>query len=138
MPEAPYSIAARCPTVDEYLHLRQVCGLSAFSAAAAELGLPRSIFAVVVEVHGQAIGMGRIIGDGGCFFQITDIAVDPAHQGKGLSKHIMNALMDHVLNELPDTAYVSLIADKPADRLYRQYGFAEVSPASVGMALRRS
>ncbi|WP_373454357.1 hypothetical protein [Cereibacter changlensis] len=27
--------------------------------------------------------MGRLIGDGGCFFQIVDIAVDPSHQGQG-------------------------------------------------------
>ena len=138
MPEAPYSIAARNPTVEEYLHLHRICGLSVFAPEAAELGLPRSIFAVVVQADGKTIGMGQIIGDGGCFFQITDSAVDPTHQGKGLGKLIMDALMDHVQHELPPAAYVSLIADKPADHLDRQYGFAEVSPASVGMALRRS
>lgn len=77
--------------------------------------------------------MGRIIGDGGCFFQITDIAVDPVHQGRGLGKAIMAALMEHVAT-LPASAYISLIADRPADSLYAQYGFRDVGPASVGMA----
>lgn len=93
---------------------------------------------MVIEDRGRAIGMGRIIGDGGCFFQITDIAVDPAWQGRGFGKRIMAALMDHVREALPDTAYVSLIADKPADRLYAQYGFADVGPRSIGMAHRRT
>ena len=106
-----------------------------FSRAAAECALPRTLFAVVIEDAGRAIGMGRLIGDGGCFFQIVDIAVDPDHQGRGLGKRIMAALMDHVAT-LPKGAYVSLIADTPADRLYAQLGFVPTAPRSVGMAFR--
>lgn len=47
---------------------------------------------------------------------------------------IMAALTNHIENQLPKTAYVSLIADVPANRLYRQFGFAETAPRSVGMA----
>ena len=137
MPDTPH-LVARLPSVDEYLHLREIAGLSPFSPEAARIGLPGSVFAVVIEDRGRAIGMGRIIGDGGCFFQITDIAVDPAWQGRGFGKRIMAALMDHVREALPDTAYVSLIADRPADRLYAQYGFADVGPRSIGMAHRRT
>ncbi len=64
-----YSTVARTPSVEEYLHLRAVAGLSAFSKAAATCGLKGTVFAVVV-LHGDAaIGMGRLIGDGGCFFR---------------------------------------------------------------------
>ena len=35
--------------------------------------------------------MGRVIGDGGLFFQVVDIAVEPAHQGRGLGKAIVAA-----------------------------------------------
>ncbi len=125
----------RNPTPDEYLRLRAAAGLSRFSRAAAECALPRTLFAVVIEDAGRAIGMGRLIGDGGCFFQIVDIAVDPDHQGRGLGKRIMAALMDHVAT-LPKGAYVSLIADTPADRLYAQLGFVPTAPRSVGMAFR--
>ena len=48
---------------------------------------------MVIEHGGKAIGMGRVIGDGGTAFQITDIAVLPEHQGKGLGKRIMAALV---------------------------------------------
>lgn len=137
MIHSDYSAIWRCPTVEEYLHLRNIAGLSPFSPEAARIGLPRSIFAVVIEDRGRAVGMGRIVGDGGCFFQITDIAVDPVHQGRGLGKRIMTELMEHVRTALPASAYVSLIADKPADRLYVQYGFQDVGPASVGMARKR-
>ncbi|MFY8100448.1 MAG: GNAT family N-acetyltransferase, partial [Allorhizobium sp.] len=60
-------------------------------------------------------------------------AILPAHQGRGLAKWIMAALSDFIAT-LPTTAYVSLIADVPANRLYAQYGFDETAPRSVGMA----
>ncbi|OYR07626.1 GNAT family N-acetyltransferase [Brucella grignonensis] len=131
-----YSTVARTPSVEEYLHLRAVAGLSAFSKAAATCGLKGTVFAVVV-LHGDAaIGMGRLIGDGGCFFQVVDIAVDPRHQGQGLGRSIMKAIMQYVNAELPDSAYVSLIADVPANKLYEKFGFQETAPRSLGMAYR--
>ena len=35
---------------------------------------------------------------------------------------------------LPDGAYVSLIADGDAHRLYSQFGFEPTAPHSIGMA----
>lgn len=134
--DSSYSLAKRTPTLAEYLRLREVAGLSAFSPEAADAGLRGTIFAVVLMQGDTAIGMGRLIGDGGCFFQVVDIAVDPAHQGRGLGKAIMAALKDHIDHALPRSAYVSLIADVPANRLYEHFGFRETAPRSLGMAHR--
>ena len=79
--------------------------------------------------------MGRVVGDGGLFYQIVDLAVLPQHQGKGLGKAIMAALMERLAATAPARAYVSLIADGDARHLYARYGFELVAPASVGMAL---
>ena len=131
-----YPVVVRQPTVEEYLYLRSVAGLSAFSEDAARAGLSGTIFSVLAEYGGSAVGMGRLIGDGGCFFQVVDIAVHPDHQGRGVGKSIMNAIMGHVREELPPTAYVSLIADVPADKLYERFGFVQTAPRSLGMAFR--
>ena len=80
--------------------------------------------------------MGRVVGDGGCFLQIVDIVVAPRYQGKGLGKQIMFALMERAKSDLPETAFLSLLADVPADRLYAQFGFVETAPASLGMSYR--
>ncbi|WP_217367719.1 GNAT family N-acetyltransferase [Brevibacillus sp. DP1.3A] len=95
--------------------------------------MKNTVFAVTLFHEGTAIGMGRIIGDGGCFYQIVDIAVVPEHQKKGLGKVIMQHLMDYLDKNAPKTAYVSLIADVPADQLYEQFGFAYTAPRSVRM-----
>lgn len=129
-----YALVVGTPVVDDYRRLRRVAGLSEKTQAAAEAGLPNTWFAVTIRHDGRTIGMGRIIGDGGTAFQIVDIAVEPEHQGKGLGKRIMAALVDHLRAKAPSSAYVSLIADGDAKHLYAKYGFEPVMPASIGMA----
>lgn len=130
-----YQLIPTTPGVDDYLRLRIAAGLSAKTREQAEIGLPNSWCGVTVVHDGAAIGMGRIIGDGGTAFQIVDIALEPAHHGKGLGKAIMAALMDRLKAEAPEGAYVSLIADGDARHLYAKYGFEPVMPASIGMAM---
>ena len=125
-----YVIRIDIPEVEEYLALRQICGLSARDKEASKTGLANSIYSVI-------IGMGRIIGDGGTAYQIVDIAVHPKEQGKGLAKAIMALLMKYIHDEINPQAYVNLIADRPADKLYEQFGFVETAPESLGMYLKR-
>ncbi len=134
---SPYTTRLVIPSIATYQHLRVAAGMSAKSADAAAKGLPNSLFAVQILHGDEVVGMGRIIGDGGCFFQVTDIAVLPAHQGKGLGKRIMREIMQFIETEVPQSAYVSLIADGQAQDLYAQFGFRHTAPASVGMALTR-
>lgn len=130
-----YRLVIGTPSVDDFLRLRKISGLSEKTRHAAEIGLPNTWFAVTVQYDGRIVGMGRVIGDGGTAFQITDMAVEPDHQGKGLGKAIMMALVDHIHAEAPETAYISLIADGDAKHLYAQFGFEPVAPRSIGMAL---
>lgn len=131
-----YILVSRVPTIAEYRDLRRLSGLSEKTEDAAARGLPNTLHAVVIETGGKAIGMGRVTGDGGTAYQVVDIAVLPEHQGKGLGKRIVAALVEWLHANAPKSAYVSLIADGPAKDLYAQYGFKETAPASVGMAFK--
>lgn len=127
------------PSLETYTSLRRSTDLGVFSPAAATTGLKNSLFAVQIisSDDNRTVGMGRVIGDGGCFFQVTDIAVDPAHQGRGLGKMVMAELKKWIDGNVPETGYVSLIADGKANALYAQFGFVSVGPVSEGMYLRR-
>lgn len=129
-----YTLLTGAPGVADYCRLRRISGLSEKTEDAAAIGLAHSWFGVRIVKDGTVVGMGRVIGDGGCFFQVCDIAVDPAHQGRGLGKRIMAAIVEHLHAHAPKSAYVSLIADGDAQYLYAQYGFKHTAPASVGMA----
>ncbi|HEY3820842.1 MAG TPA: GNAT family N-acetyltransferase [Polyangiaceae bacterium] len=134
--EDGYDLELRPPSADEYLRLRLEAGLSGKTAEAARVGLANTWFGVTVRQRGQAVGMGRVIGDGGCFFEVVDIAVQPAHQRRGLGRRIMGALMEHLRANAPASAHVMLLADGPAHLLYEQFGFRATAPESIGMELR--
>ncbi|MGG4218983.1 GNAT family N-acetyltransferase [Paenibacillus jamilae] len=125
------------PAVEEYRVLRKEAGLSQITEEAAAKGLPNSLFAVTLRLGQELIGMGRVSGDGGVFFLVTDIAVKPSHQGKGYGRKLMEEIMEYLRREVPAGSFATLIADKPADRLYAQFGFQPVSPRSEGMFWRQ-
>jgi ribosomal protein S18 acetylase RimI-like enzyme len=101
-----------------------------------ERGLPNSLFGVVTEHEptGETVGMGRIVGDGGTVYQITDMAVHPDHQRRGLGTRVMEAILDYLEREAPSRAYVNLFAD--VEGFYERFGFEETRPASKGMYRR--
>ncbi len=74
--------------------------------------------------------MGRIVGDGAINFDIVDVAVDPAHRGKGLGRLVMEKLVARLDANAFDGAYVTLVADVP--ELYAKFGFESVRPESEG------
>ena len=130
-----YRLTERVPTVDEYVRLRVAAGMTPRSVEAARHGLPNTLFGVVIEKEGEAVGIGRAIGDGGLFFQLVDIAVDPAHQARGLGKKIVGNLVERLRAFVAAEAYLSLIADGDAKYLYAQFGFEPTTPESIGMAV---
>ncbi|MEJ8475043.1 GNAT family N-acetyltransferase [Roseibium algae] len=131
------TVVHRLPDPEVFLALRKAGGLGRFSLEAAKAGLPRSLFCVMLEIDGNAIGMGRLVGDGACSVQIDDIVVVPEHQGKGYGRLIMQELMDYISENVPDTAYVNLLADVPANKLYEKFGFRETAPVTIGMAFKK-
>ena len=135
---AGYALADGVPSVEEYRHLRRATGLSERSAASAAAGLAGTWAGVVVrDDHGTAVGIGRVIGDGGCFFQIEDMAVHREHQRRGIGDAILTRLLERLHAEAPPDAWITLFADPPGRRLYARHGFEPTEPGSVGMALPR-
>jgi ribosomal protein S18 acetylase RimI-like enzyme len=129
-----YELIEFFPQAKAYVRIRQAAGLSLVSYQAAVRGLPNTLFGVSILLGEKVVGMGRVIGDGGCLYHVVDIAVIPEHQGRGLGKRIMNAIMDYIEEDALPTAYISLIADAPD--FYRKYGFRSVGPRSEGMYKR--
>ena len=132
-----YHLRAQTPSVADYIRIRLAAGLSRKTEAAATIGLKNSLFAVTVFDGGEPISLGRVIGDGGCFFELVDIAVVPEHQKKGVGKLIMDALMTYIYEHAPESAYVSLIADHGTPDFYKKFGFTKAqAPHAAGMYLR--
>ncbi len=129
-----FEIADAVPTPEEYINLRKKAGLSAKSIEAAKKGLPNSLYGITIRDNGRLIGMGRVIGDGACFFEVVDIAVDPDYQGLGLGKTIMLKIEKYLDSSAMEGSYVSMIADKPG--FYQKMGYKLTAPEAQGMYKR--
>lgn len=134
---AGYRLVAGPPAVEDYLDLRRRAGLTPTSRAQAEAALPGSWAAChVVGDAGRAVGMGRVLGDGGWYFHVVDMAVLPEHQRRGLGDAMLADLLGRIRTGAPPGAYVNLLADPPGRRLYARHGFTGTAPGSIGMAQR--
>jgi GNAT superfamily N-acetyltransferase len=124
------------PALDEYLRLRAEAGLSPKTEAQGRGALENSwSFRHVRSIAGEAVAMGRVIGDGGWYFLIADMATLPTQQGKGLGRMILQSLLDEIRSRAPGESYVTLMGDVPGRRLYESVGFRDAMPDSLGMVM---
>ncbi len=137
MPLSPqYTLIDGPPDADSYVALRVAAGLTPRTAAQAEAALRGSWAAVhVVDEGRRPVGMGRLLGDGGWYFHVVDMAVLPGHQRRGIGDAILEWLLRRIEQLAPPGAYVSLLADGPGRRLYERHGFSPTAPRSIGMAI---
>ena len=133
MSESAYRLEERRPSLAEYRAICEDVGWGAvinFEAAAASL--QASIHAVVALAGDDVVGMGRIVGDGAVYFYVQDVAVLREHQGNGLGARILGALVDWLLANAPDQAFLGLFAVAGTEPFYRRFGF-EAQPGMTGM-----
>ena len=132
----PYAIREERPEPETFAALREAAGMPPRSLEGIERGLPNSVYGVVAvyEPTGEVVGMGRIVGDDGTVYQISDMAVHPDHQRRGLGTQIMERLEAYLDETAPPNAYVNLMAD--VDGFYERFGYEETRPASKGMYRR--
>lgn len=133
---AQYALVHGAPSVNAYLRLRAESGLSPKTAEQAVAAIAGTwSFRHVTNESGETVAMGRIVGDGGWYFLIADMATLPAYQGRGLGSTILDSLLEEIRSAVPAGAYVTLTADPPGRGLYESRGFEDVAPGRTGMHL---
>lgn len=131
------ALVHRLPTAEEHRALAEAVGWSHFTnfeAAAASLG--HSLFSVVAEHEGACVGMSRVIGDGQQFFYVMDVAVHPAHQGRGIGTALMNEIVAHIQRAAPPKALVSLFTTPNRGSFYERFGFRGPETGLYGMCAK--
>jgi GNAT superfamily N-acetyltransferase len=132
----PYRLVERDPTVEEYQRLRGAVGWGEMSDEGVAVGLPNALYSVVLELDGEAVGCGRVVGDGGLYFYLQDVIVLPEHQGRGQGARLMDAVMGYLARACPPGAFVGLMAAVGAEPFYERYGFRRRSDQQPGMFRR--
>lgn len=107
-------------------------------------GIPRDVVARSIDNSiafglyqpgGGQVGFARVITDRATFAWLADVFIDPAMQGRGLGKGLMDAIFGH-----PDLQALRrfMLVTLDAHALYRQYGFADPPNPERLMAIVRN
>lgn len=104
------------------------------------IGVPRSIveraighsLCFGVYHRDDQVGFARVVTDQSTFALLADLFILEAHRGKGLSKRLMQSVIEH---EDLQGLRRWLLLTSDAHELYRKYGFAELGNPSRFMEI---
>ncbi len=115
-------------TTDLFLELYTSVGWEPPCREQVECALKNTVASFVAYEEEKAIGMVRLIGDGGMSFYIKDFAVMPEYQGNGVGQMLLMELQQYILEHKSADWAVSLelISSKEAVEFYKKYGFGEM------------
>ena len=134
-----FVIENKAPKAEKYNLLRVASGIGgAKDVEKARTAMENSLFAVSVYDGEKLIGSGRIIGDGGVSYAVTDIMVDKAYQNRGIGEEIMSRLDRWFEENTDENAFIMLIANRPADNLYSRHGFDYLGENRLGMLRKQN
>jgi GNAT superfamily N-acetyltransferase len=126
-------IVERKPTVPEFAHLTTAVGWRPRDVGAITAALEGSLYAVCAEVDRIVVGMGRVIGDGGLHYYLTDVAVHPAHQRRGVGSKIVEALTRFVERVPFKNTWIGVFAVEGTVAFYARYGYKAQAPTGPAM-----
>ena len=128
-------IEYKMPSANNYISLRIKAGMGEKDQERAEIALKNSLFTVSIyeDNSGSLLGFGRIVGDGGITYVISDIMVDPQYQRQGYGTIIMEEIDQYLSQNTYEDSYICLIANSPADKLYNKFKFSYLPDNKCGM-----
>ena len=98
-----------------------------------QIALNNSLFVASIYDNDLLVAFGRVAGDGGITFVVSDIMVDEAYRRRGLADQIMQAIDRYGDEHAHEDSYICLIANHPADCLYLKHHFEYLPENKCGM-----
>ena len=105
-------------------------------------GIPRAVVERSIQhslcfgafLGGRQVGFARVISDFASIAYVADVFVVPEHRGRGISKLLMRAIIEH-----PDLQGLRriLLATRDAHGLYAQFGFEPLTHPEHFMTLHK-
>lgn len=123
----------KTPSAQDYISLRLRSGMGNKDLGRSQIALDNSLFTVSLYDEGILIAFGRIVGDGGITYVVSDIMVDKDYQRKGYAEEIMKAIDNYFDKHAHEDSYICLIANHPADLLYHKHHFEYLPEDKCGM-----
>lgn len=114
-------------TPELFLDLYRSVGWEAPVIEQVKVALINTVATFTAYENNDAVGMARLIGDGGMSFYIKDFAVIPSFQSKGVGTALIESIEKYIKENIDKNWAVSLelISTKKAVKFYKKKGFEE-------------
>ena len=113
-------------TPEEYMELRRKVGWTEFPLEEARNCVENAYMVICVRNEDEkAVGVVRLLWDGGYVAFLSDVIVDPDYQGQGIGRVLVEAVMKRIKDDMKPGYKVklNLNAAKGKEPFYEKLGF---------------
>ena len=124
-------------TPEEYMELRKKVGWMQFPLEEAKNCIENAYMVICVRDEDRAIGVVRLLWDGGYVAFLSDVLVDPAYQGQGIGRKLVETVIQRIRSEMKPGYKVKLTlnSSKGKEPFYAKFGFRERPNEDAGAAM---
>ena len=112
-------------TPEEYMGLRKMVGWVQFPLEQAKACIDKAFMILCVRDDEKAIGVVRLLWDGGYIAFLSDVIVDPLYQGQGIGRKLVEASIRKLKDEMKPGYKVKLTLNSAIGKepFYEKFGF---------------
>ena len=124
-------------TPEEYLALRKTAGWMEFPLDEAAACVNNAYLMFCVRDEDKVIAAARLLWDGGYVAFLSDLVVDPAYQGQGIGRKLMENVIQRIKADMKPGYKVKLTLNSSKDKeaFYEKFGFRERPNEDAGAAM---
>jgi GNAT superfamily N-acetyltransferase/catechol 2,3-dioxygenase-like lactoylglutathione lyase family enzyme len=131
-------LVERLPTLAEYEALVRAVGWVKYTnLEAAPAALENTRYCVVAVDADRAVGMARVVGDGGMAYFVQDVMVVPELQRRGIGTALMEAVTGYFRQATPRQSAIALFTGRNLAGFYERHGFEGPDTSLYGMYLKK-
>ncbi|MBO4637075.1 MAG: GNAT family N-acetyltransferase [Clostridiales bacterium] len=124
-------------TSEEYMELRRKVGWCEFPLEEAQAGIDNAYMILCARDGDKAVGVMRLLWDGGYIAMLSDVIVDPGYQGQGIGRKLVEASIQRIKADMKPGYKVKmgLMAAQGKEPFYRKFGFEERPNGRLGAGM---
>ena len=124
-------------TPEEYLELRRKVGWCLFPVEEAKAGIDNAYLVICARDGEKAVGVVRLLWDGGYIAMLSDVIVDPEYQGQGIGRFLVESTIQRMKNDMKPGYKVklNLMAAKGKEPFYEKFGFVQRPNENLGAGM---
>ena len=124
-------------TPEEYMELRKKVGWTEFPTEEAKACVENAYMVLCVRDDEKAVGVVRLLWDGGYVAFLSDLIVIPEYQGHGIGRELVETVIRKIKEEMKPGYKVKLTlnSSKGKEPFYKKFGFRERPNEDAGAAM---